>query len=93
MVPLLTVVIFVMCLVVCIASVVVHDVALRRQKRQLRSLAERILGDLPDSEPTSEGQGMPDGETWAWSVYDQTLRDLASKIERIADGKPWEVSS
>lgn len=67
------------------------DRALRQQKRQLRSLAGWILDDLPDPEPASEGQGMPDGETWTWSMYNQTLRDLASKIDRIADGKPWEV--
>jgi hypothetical protein len=65
------------------------SLALRRQKRQLRSLVEWVLDDLPDL-PLG-GEGMPDGE--AWSAYSETMRDLSGKIERIAEGKPWGLDA
>jgi hypothetical protein len=66
------------------------SLALRRQSRQLRNLAEWMLCDLPDPGRSSEDQRITDGEMRAWSVHNQAMRRVASKIRVIAEGKPWK---
>lgn len=55
--------------------------------RELEGLADWILIDLGEPPDEPEGQGMPDGESYAWWVHDNAMRDVAAAIRQAADGQ------